>query len=82
MQTGDVPDRGPDSRKVMDLLMDLEKQARKAGGIVHALLGNHEVMNMVGDLRYVTPEDMLDRLADAERMREQAVHDDGLLRAD
>ena len=57
VQTGDVPDRGPDSRKVMDLLMDLEKQARKAGGVVHALLGNHEVMNMVGDLRYVTPEE-------------------------
>ncbi|MBL8143653.1 MAG: metallophosphoesterase [Acidobacteria bacterium] len=73
VQTGDVPDRGPDSRKVMDLLMDLEKQARKAGGVVHALLGNHEVMNMVGDLRYVTPEEYASyRSADAERMREQA----------
>ncbi len=31
VQTGDVLDRGPDSRKSMDLLMDLEKQAKRAG---------------------------------------------------
>lgn len=55
VQVGDVPDRGPDSRKVMDLLMKLEKQARRAGGRVHALIGNHEAMNMYGDLRYVHP---------------------------
>ncbi len=55
VQVGDVPDRGPDSRKVMDLLMKLEKQARRAGGRVHALIGNHEAMNMYGDLRYVDP---------------------------
>jgi hypothetical protein len=57
VQTGDVVDRGPDSRKVMDLLIDLEKQARKAGGMVHALFGNHEAMNVYGDLRYVSPEE-------------------------
>jgi hypothetical protein len=57
VQTGDVLDRGPHSRKVMDLLMDLEKQAQKAGGRVHALLGNHEAMNIYGDLRYVSPEE-------------------------
>ena len=55
VQTGDVPDRGPDTRKVMDLLMKLEKQAKKAKGYVHALIGNHEAMNMYGDLRYVHP---------------------------
>lgn len=54
VQTGDLLDRGPDSRKVMDLLMDLEGQARRAGGAVHVLLGNHEVMNLIGDLRYVS----------------------------
>ncbi|MBP7570591.1 MAG: metallophosphoesterase [Acidobacteria bacterium] len=53
VQTGDVLDRGPDARKVLDLLMSLEKQARRAGGRVHALLGNHEAMNLAGDLRYV-----------------------------
>jgi hypothetical protein len=54
VQTGDVLDRGPDSRKVMDLLMKLEKQAPKKGGRAISLLGNHEVMNLVGDLRYVS----------------------------
>ncbi len=57
VQTGDLLDRGKDTRKVLDLLMRLEGEARKAGGRVHALLGNHEVMNMLGDLRYVNPEE-------------------------
>ena len=55
VQTGDVVDRGPDSRAVMDLLMKLEKQAAAAGGAVHALIGNHEAMDVYGDLRYVSP---------------------------
>lgn len=72
VQTGDVPDRGPQSRKVMDLLMDLEKQATRAGGRVHALLGNHEVMNVMGDLRYVTPEEYASYASlDAESLRDQ-----------
>jgi hypothetical protein len=54
VQTGDLLDRGGESRKVMDLLMDLQKQADKAGGAVHVLLGNHEAMNIYGDLRYVS----------------------------
>src|SRR5581483_2675182 len=55
VHAGDVLDRGPDSRAVMDLLMKLEKQAAAAGGAVHALIGNHEAMNVYGDLRYVSP---------------------------
>ncbi len=57
VQLGDVPDRGPYPRKIMDLLMKLEKQAKKAGGQVHALIGDHEAMNLYGDLRYTTPEE-------------------------
>ena len=53
VQTGDVPDRGPDTRRILDLLMRLEREARKAGGYVHPLIGNHEAMNMYGDLRYI-----------------------------
>ena len=52
--TGDILDRGPDSRKVMDLLMRLESESEAAGGRVHLLLGNHEIMNLTGDLRYVS----------------------------
>ena len=51
---GDILDRGPKSRAAMDLLMRLEKEARSAGGAVHVLIGNHESMNMIGDLRYVS----------------------------
>jgi hypothetical protein len=71
VQTGDRVDRGPDSRKVMDLLQRLEKEAKKAGGAVQALLGNHEAMNMLGDLRYVTPEEFAAfRGPDSERRRD------------
>ncbi len=52
--TGDLLDRGPDSRRVVDLIMRLEPEAARAGGQVHQLLGNHEVMNLIGDLRYVS----------------------------
>ncbi|HVK80160.1 MAG TPA: metallophosphoesterase, partial [Verrucomicrobiae bacterium] len=53
--TGDVLDRGADSRKAIDLLRRLEREASSAGGRVHALIGNHEAMNIEGDLRYVHP---------------------------
>ena len=53
--TGDLMDRGADSRNIMDLVMQLEAQSVADGGMVHLLLGNHEVMNLVGDLRYVAP---------------------------
>jgi hypothetical protein len=55
VQLGDVPDRAPDTRKILDLLIKLEPQARRAGGYVHALIGNHEAMKMEGDFRYTTP---------------------------
>jgi hypothetical protein len=55
VQVGDLLDRGPKPREVLDLMMSLEKEAPPAGGRVVGLLGNHEVMNIMGDLRYVTP---------------------------
>ena len=57
VSTGDLLDRGPESRRVMDLMMRLETESRLAGGRVHQLLGNHEVMNLIGDLRYVADEE-------------------------
>lgn len=55
VQLGDVVDRGPDSARALDLLKRLEKDAARAGGAVHPLLGNHEVMRVLGDLRFVSP---------------------------
>ncbi len=52
---GDLLDRGAGSRKVMDLLMRLQDEAGAAGGGLHVVLGNHEAMNLLGDLRYVDP---------------------------
>lgn len=58
VQTGDEVDRGPDSKGVMALIRRLQTEAPAAGGEVIAVLGNHEVMNVQGDWRYVSPEDL------------------------
>lgn len=68
--TGDILDRGGDSRKVMDLIMRLEGEATAAGGQVHQLVGNHEIMNLVGDLRYVSAEEFA-AFADDESAEER-----------
>ena len=56
---GDLIDRGLEERAVLDLVRRLQVDAAAAGGKVHALLGNHEIMNMSADLRYVPPEGFL-----------------------
>jgi hypothetical protein len=61
---GDVLDRGAKSRQALELLMRLREQAAPAGGEVQVLLGNHEVMNLVGDLDYTTPEELAAYRAD------------------
>jgi len=85
VQTGDVLDRGPDSRKALDLLRRLEGEASRAGGRVHALLGNHEVMRMLGDLRYVSSREYAAfRSVESEQLRERyylAVMTDAATRA-
>ena len=55
VQVGDVVDRGDHSLKIVRDLMRLQKEAPKQGGKVIVLVGNHEAMNIIGDLRYVTP---------------------------
>src|SRR4051812_28767419 len=73
LQTGDLLDRGPDVRQVLDLLMALEQQAAAAGGRVQALLGNHEVLNLIGETRDVAAE-LYQQFADgrSEARREDA----------
>jgi hypothetical protein len=50
---GDVLDRGDRVTESLWLIYRLEQEARRAGGRVHIVLGNHEVMVLRGDLRYV-----------------------------
>ena len=57
VQLGDITDRGPDSLKIIRSLQQLQAQAPKSGGRVVVVLGNHEAMNLLGDLRYVTPQE-------------------------
>lgn len=60
VQTGDVLDRGDDEQAILDLVAKLEPEAKAAGGAFVMLLGNHELMNGAGDLRYVTAGGMTD----------------------
>ena len=50
---GDVFDRGDRVTESLWLIQQLERQAARHGGRVHLLLGNHEIMVLQGDLRYV-----------------------------
>jgi hypothetical protein len=55
VQLGDILDRGDEEREVLQYLEDLNVKASKHGGRVVTLLGNHEIMNVELDFRYVTP---------------------------
>ena len=50
---GDVFDRGLYVTECLWYIYGLEQEARSAGGRVHLLLGNHELIVLRGDLRYV-----------------------------
>jgi len=60
VQTGDLLDRGSDEQDIIDILERLQGQAKAAGGALHLLNGNHELMNVDLDLRYVTDAGFLD----------------------
>jgi hypothetical protein len=75
IQIGDVLDRGPKPREALDLLMALQKEAAKKGGRVVVLLGNHEVMNMMGDLRYVTPQNYASFAGDNSQKLQHAAYE-------
>jgi hypothetical protein len=60
VQVGDQLDRGNDEPEILHLLERLTAEARKSGGAVHVLNGNHEIMNVAGDFRYVTEEGFRD----------------------
>jgi hypothetical protein len=70
---GDLVDRGPDATRVVWFVRRLEREAALAGGRVHLVLGNHEIMAMAGDHRYVHPKEP--RIAACHGVRYQRLFD-------
>lgn len=48
-----------DEIKIMMFLDELHKKAEEAGGAVYSLLGNHELMNVMGNLNYNSAENLV-----------------------
>ncbi|KAI8615479.1 Metallo-dependent phosphatase-like protein [Chytriomyces sp. MP71] len=57
VQTGDVVDRGPDTIPLYQMLVRLYNESLSSPHGVYPLLGNHEIMNLSGDLRFVHQQD-------------------------
>ncbi|KAF5186780.1 Shewanella-like protein phosphatase [Thalictrum thalictroides] len=55
VQIGDVLDRGGDELKILYFLEKLKREAFRCGGSIITMIGNHEIMNIDGDFRYITP---------------------------
>lgn len=60
VQTGDLTDRGPDGDSILHFIKRLEQEAPSKSSQLITLIGNHEAMNLSGDWRYVSKEDILD----------------------
>ncbi len=70
---GDVTDRGDKVTECMWLIYRLEQEARQAGGHVHFVLGNHEIMTMQGDNRYLNKK-YRDGIAVITRIRNEDLY--------
>ncbi len=77
IQLGDVADRGGRPRAIYERILDWQRQAP---GRVEMLLGNHEVMNVVGDLRYTDREEF-EAFAAEETVEERAAGFEAFLRS-
>ena len=67
VQIGDQVDKGGRGEvnndehselKIINFLDKLHKEATRTMGAVYSLLGNHEIMNVMGDFTYVSPKGM------------------------
>jgi hypothetical protein len=67
VQVGDLFNRGGGAVRALRLLLKLRREARRAGGRVTVLLGNHEVMTALGHEGYCTEDEYLSFATAAER---------------
>lgn len=84
VQVGDQLDRGDDEERILELFEALAVEAFEAGGAFYSLLGNHEIMNVEQDFRYVTAggfEDFADTPYDAGDPLYEGLPEDELGRA-
>jgi len=58
IQTGDLLNRGNDTMKIYDTMMDLREQAQKKGGIIYMLIGNHEIFEVRGNHYFTSKVDL------------------------
>jgi hypothetical protein len=67
VQMGDLFNRGDGALQALRLLLSLQRQARRVGGKVTVLLGNHEVMTALGHEGYCTEGEYLSFASAQER---------------
>ncbi|GFQ02090.1 uncharacterized protein at1g18480 [Phtheirospermum japonicum] len=60
VQVGDIFDRGGDEIKLLYFFEKLKREAAKDGGMVITMNGNHEIMNVDGDFRFVDPQGLVE----------------------
>ncbi|ORX83167.1 Metallo-dependent phosphatase [Anaeromyces robustus] len=57
VQVGDLNQRGNETPKIYNTMIDLREQAKEKGGIVYMLLGNHEILEIQGNHFYTSMSD-------------------------
>jgi hypothetical protein len=57
IQMGDLMNRGNDTLKIYDTMMNIREQAKTKGGIVHMLFGNHEILELQGNHYFTSLKD-------------------------